>query len=116
MTPTLRHGSRKLPLEYHHLACTMVDVQQSLLWYGGYDGESRFGSLHQLNTTTLNWEELYQCTPQGPMAKSGCGLALFHGNKAALFGGYGIPIGPTQPGSALTMQGHWMVRWKWVDQ
>ena len=77
-------------------------VHESLLWYGGHDGKSHFGTLHQLNTTTFNWEELHQSTPQGPMAKSNCGLASFHGNKAALFGGYGIPTGPTQPGSTFT--------------
>ena len=83
-----------------HGGCAAVN--NSLLWYGGSDGQSRFGTLHQLNTTTLNWEELHQCTPQGPMAKSACGLASFHGSKAALFGGYGIPTGPTQPGSTFT--------------
>ena len=46
---------------------------ESLLWYGGYDGKSWSRSLHQLNTTTLKWEELHQkSTSQSPMAKSGC--------------------------------------------
>ena len=80
--------------------CTSAN--ESLLWYGGYDGKSRFGTLHQLNTASLNWEELYQRTPQGPIAKSACGLTFFQGNKAALFGGFGIPTGPTQPGSIFT--------------
>ena len=80
--------------------CT--SVHESLLWYGGKDGKSRFGTLHQLNTMTLNWEELHQSTPQGPMAKSGCGLVSFQGNKAALYGGFGIPTGPIQPGSTFT--------------
>ena len=82
--------------------CT--SVHESLLWYGGFDGKSDFGrsTLHQLNTVTLNWEELHQSTPQGPMAKAGCALVSFQGNKAALYGGYGIPTGPTQPGSTFT--------------
>ena len=79
-----------------------TSVHESLLWYGGYDGKSKFGTLHQLNTTTLNWEELHRNTPQGPMAKHVCGLALFQGGKVGLFGGYGIPTGPTQPGSTFT--------------
>ena len=91
-------------------------VHNSLLWYGGSDGESRFGTLHQLNTTTLNWEELHQCTPQGPMAKSGYGLASFHGNKAALFGGCGIPTGSTQPGSALTRDTGWSDGSGWTNE
>ena len=28
-TPTLRHGSRKLPWEHHHLGCILEDVHQS---------------------------------------------------------------------------------------
>ena len=81
--------------------CT--SVHESLLWYGGCDDKSRFGALHQLNTVSLNWEELHEkCMSEGPMSKSGCGLASFQGNKAALYGGVGIPIGPTQPGSTFT--------------
>ena len=79
--------------------CT--SVHESLLWYGGQDGKSYFGTLHQLNTTTLNWEDLHYNTPQVPMAKSNCGLALFQGRKIGLFGGYGIPTGPDQPGSTF---------------
>ena len=80
--------------------CT--SVHESLLQYGGWDGKSYVRSLHQLNTVTLNWEELHQSTPQGPMAKHGCGLASFQGGKVGLFGGYSIPTGPTQPGSTFT--------------
>ena len=73
-----------------------------LLWCGGHDGKSRFGALHQLNTMLLKWEELHpKNASQGPMAKSGCGLALFQLGKVGLFGGYGIPTGPTQPGSTF---------------
>ena len=79
--------------------CT--SVHESLLWYGGYDGNSEFGTLRQLNTATLNWEELHQSTPQGPMAKIGCGLVLFEGGKVGLFGGHGTPTGPSQPGSTF---------------
>ena len=80
--------------------CT--SVHESLLQYGGYDSQSWYGTLHQLNTVTLNWDELHQSTPQGPMAKQGCGLALFQGGKVGLFGGFVIPTGPTQPGSTFT--------------
>ena len=78
-------------------------VQESVLWYGGFDGKSCFDTLHQLNTTSLKWEELHpNNTFQGPMAKYGCGLASFQGNKVALIGGIGIPTGPTQSGSTFT--------------
>ena len=81
--------------------CT--SVHESLLWYGGWDGKSYFGTLHQLNSTTLNWEELHpKCMSHGPMAKIVCGLVLFEGGKVGLFGGYGTPTGPSQPGSTFT--------------
>ena len=79
--------------------CT--SVHESLLSYGGTDGELYFGALHQLNTVTLNWEELHQSTPQGPITKKGCRLVSFQGRKVGLFGGHGIPTGPTQPGSTF---------------
>ena len=80
-----------------------ASLNENLLWYGGNDGKSRFGTLHQLNPVTLNWDELHHNSPsQGPMAKSGCGLVSFQGNKLGLFGGYGNPTGPTQPGAAVT--------------
>ena len=78
-------------------------LNETLLWYGGRDGKSYCGSLHQLNTVTLNWDELhYKNASQRPMAKSGCGLVSFQGNKVGLFGGYGVPTGPTQLGSTFT--------------
>ena len=88
------------PPGFYNGGCT--SVHESLLWYGGTDGKSHLGTLHQLNTVTLNWEELHRSMPHGPIAKYGCGLVSFQGNKAALYGGYGIPTGPTQPGSTFT--------------
>ena len=74
-----------------------------MLWYGGSDSNSFFfATLHQLNTVSLNWEELHHSTSRGPMPKSGGGLALFQGGNVGLIGGYGIPTGPTQPGSTFT--------------
>ena len=81
--------------------CTSLN--ETLLLYGGVDGKSHFGTLHQLNSVTLNWDELHHNSPsQGPMAKQGCGLVSFRGNKLGLFGGYGLPTGPTQPGATFT--------------
>ena len=36
------------------------------------------------------------------MRKVGCGMVSFHQDKLAVFGGYGIPRGPTQPGAMFT--------------
>ena len=90
-----------LPRGLYAGGCTSLN--ETILWYGGYDDKSWFGTLHQLNTVTLNWDELHHDSPlQGPMAKSSCGLVSFQGNKLGLFGGYGLPTGPTQPGATFT--------------
>ena len=38
----------------------------------------------------------------GPMRKAGCGMVTFFQDQLAMFGGYGIPTGPTQPGAMFT--------------
>ena len=74
---------------------------QCLYMFGGYDGSAWHNSLHQLDTSsaTLNWTQL--STPDsssGPMKKSNCGMIAI-GNRLVVFGGYGSPCGPTQPGA-----------------
>ena len=82
-------------------ACT--SLLDSLYWFGGHDGSSRCNSLHRLDTTTLEWRELQPLNQtDGPMRKNGCGMVSFLQDKLAVFGGYGIPTGPTQPGAMFT--------------
>ena len=67
--------------------------------YGGGDGSARQSSLHQLDTRTWTWKQLSStATTTGPMRKSGCGMVAY-GSNLVLFGGRGIPSGPTQPGA-----------------
>ena len=82
-------------------ACT--SLLDSLYWFGGDDGSSRYNSLHRLDITTLKWRELQPLNQaDGPMRKFGCGMVPFLQDKLAVFGGHGIPTGPTQPGSIFT--------------
>ena len=82
-------------------ACT--SLLDSLYWFGGWDGSSRYNSLHRLDTTTLKWREIQPLNQaDGPMRKNGCGMVSFLQDKLAVFGGYGIPTGPTQPGAMFT--------------
>ena len=83
-------------------ACT--SLFNSLYWFGGGDGSSYYNSLHRLDPTTLEWRELQHLNHQadGPMRKAGCGMVSFHQDKLAVFGGYGFPTGPTQPGAMFT--------------
>ena len=81
------------PLGLHGGAC--ASAGHHVYFYGGFDGTERHGSLHQLNTSTLTWSIL---STTGPMMKSRCRM-INHDNQLLLFGGYGIPSGPTQPGA-----------------
>ena len=82
-------------------ACT--SLLDSLYWFGGDDGSSYYNSLHRLDATTLEWRELQPLNQaDGPMRKRGCGMVSFLKDKLAVFGGSGIPTGPTQPGATFT--------------
>ena len=84
-------------------ACT--SLFNSLYWFGGHDGSSYYNSLHRLDPTTLEWRELQPFNQaDGPMRKVGCGMVSFLQDKPklAVFGGYGIPTGPTQPGAMFS--------------
>ena len=82
-------------------ACTVVS--ETLYHFGGYDGHSRYNTLHCLDTVSLDWKELH-CHAQNPadepMPKSGCGLVTYaDAASLVLFAGYGIPNDATQTGS-----------------
>ena len=82
-------------------ACT--SLLDSLYWFGGYDASSYYNSLHKLDPTTLEWRELQPLNQvDGPMRKSGCGMVSFLQDELAMFGGYGVPTGPTQPRAMFT--------------
>ena len=71
--------------------------------FGGWDGASYYNSLHTLDPTSLEWKKLRVLNQaDGPMRNYGCGMVSYNGDRLALFGGYGIPTGPTQPGATFT--------------
>ena len=80
-----------------------TSLLDSLYWFGGTDGSSYYHFLHRLDPTTLEWRELQPLNQaDGPMRKGGCGMVSFLQEQLAVFGGYGIPTGPTQPGAMFT--------------
>ena len=74
---------------------TCASAGHHVYLYGGTDGSCHQSSLHQLDTRSWTWKQL---SSAGPMRKSGCGMVA-HNSKLVLFGGFGIPSGPTQPGA-----------------
>ena len=82
---------------------TSVSLSNQLYSFGGCDGASFYNTLHTLDPTSLEWKEqrvLNQA--DGPMGKFGCGMVPYGQDRLALFGGAGIPTGPTQPGATFT--------------
>ena len=69
-------------------------VEGKFCVYGG-----RTKDFLQLDTRTWTWKQL---SSTGPMRKVGCGMVA-HGSNLVLFGGYGIPSGPTQPGAEFEL-------------
>ena len=68
-----------------------------LYTYGGYNGAHDVqGTLHQLDIESWIWKLV--TSGRGPMMKAGCGM-ITYGSKILLFGGYGTPSAPTQPGA-----------------
>jgi len=82
---------------------TSVSLLDQLYSFGGFDGASRYNTLHMLDPTSLEWKQKRALNlADGPMRKSGCGMVPYRQDRLALFGGYGIPTGPTQPGATFT--------------
>ena len=78
--------------------CT--SLLDSFYWFGGRDNRILYNSLHRLDPATLEWRELQPLNQaDGPMRKFWCGIVPFFQDQLATFGGYGIAIGPTQPGA-----------------
>ena len=90
-------------------------VNDQLYSYGGCDGDGNFlHSLHQLTTKTYEWRELNAKGPASPMRKSGATMVAC-GDGLALFGGWGIPHGPTQRGSFIKAKG-WSDGRGWTNE
>ena len=82
---------------------TSVSLLDQLYSFGGWDGASYYNTLHTLDPTSLEWKQLRVLNQaDGPMRKFGCGMVPYGQDRLALFGGFGIPTGPTQPGATFT--------------
>ena len=78
-----------------------ASLHDDLFSFGGYDGSRRFNTLRRLDTEKLCWSQVSPQNADGaPMPKSGCGMIAF-ANGLGVFGGYGVPRGPTEPRSFI---------------
>ena len=68
-------------------------------FFGGFDGNSYYNSLHQLDLEQLMWRNAQpRHTSHAPMKKAGCGMVSFGQDKLIVFAGYGIPSPRVHPG------------------
>ena len=78
-----------------------ASLHDGLFSFGGTDGRQFFNTLHRLDSKTWRWSQVSPQNADGaPMPKYGCGMMAFR-NSLVVFGGYGVPRGPTEPGSSF---------------
>ncbi len=97
--------------------CGCASTGRYLYAYGGCGAKPSYGydcSLHSLDTKKMTWTKL--ASPEtGPMKKQGCGMVAYN-NKLLLFGGSGVPYGPTQPGSKFILDDWYANGQGWTNE
>ena len=82
-------------------AAASASLHDDLFSFGGFDGRQRFNTVHRLDTEKLCWNQVSPQNADGaPMPKTACGMIAF-GNSLGVFGGFGVPQGPTEPQSFI---------------
>ena len=80
---------------------TSASLHDDLFSFGGIDGRDYFNTVRRLDTKTWCWSQVSAQNADGaPMPKYGCGMIVFR-NSLVVFGGYGVPQGPTEPQSFI---------------
>ena len=82
-------------------AAASASLHDDLFSFGGLDDRKLFNTVHRLDTEKLCWSQVSPQNADGaPMPKAGCRMIAF-GNSLGVFGGYGVPRGPTEPQSFI---------------
>ena len=82
-----------------------ASLHDDLFSFGGTDGRDYFNTVHRLDTKTWCWSQVSPQNADGaPMPKTACGMIAFR-NSLVVFGGYGVPQGPTEPQSFIKYTG-----------
>ena len=83
-----------------------ASLHDDLFSFGGRnDMQQRFNTIHRLDTKTWCWSQVSPQNQDGaPMPKNGCRMIAFK-NSLVVFGGFGVPRGPTEPQSFIEFTG-----------
>ena len=83
-------------------AAASTSLHDDLFSFGGWDGgDLFFNTVHRLDTKTWCWSQVSPQNADGaPMPNYGCEMIAFR-NGLVVFGGYGVPQGPTEPQSFI---------------
>ena len=82
-----------------------ASLHDDLFLFGGLDDRDFFNTVHRLDTKTWCWSQVSpQNADRAPMPKHGCGMVAFR-ESLVVFGGYGVPGGPTVPQSFINNVG-----------
>ena len=96
-------------------AAASASLHDDLFSFGGFDGRQDFNTFHRLDTEKLCWSQVSLQNADGaPMSKTGCGMIAF-GTSLGVFGGFGVPRGPTEPQSFIKTSGFTDVR-GWTNE
>ena len=83
-----------------------ASLHDDLFSFGGFDGRQSFNTVHRLDTKTWCWSQVSPQNADGaPMPKCGCRMVAFR-NSLVVFGGLGVPQGPTKPQSFIKDTGY----------
>ena len=78
-----------------------ASLHDDLFLFGGGDGRQLFNTVHRLDNEKFCWSQVSPQNADGaPMPKTACGMIAF-GNSLGVFGGFGVPQGPTEPQSFI---------------
>ena len=79
-----------------------ASLHDDLFSFGGTDGRTLFNAVHRLDTEKLCRSQVSPQNADGaPMPKVACAMIAF-GNSLEVFGGLGVPRGPTEPQSFMS--------------
>ena len=98
-------GNAPLPGTY---AAASASLHDDLFSFGGQNERKNnyFNTVHRLDTKTWCWSQVSPQNADGaPMPKFSCGMTAFR-KSLVVFGGIGVPQGPTEPQSFMKSAGY----------